>query len=249
MNPSASNATLPAARTNLGAAAGNGANVVTDYGADPTGAVDATSAIAAAVAAACNNASPVFQAREVFIPSGLYKVSATIPITNGCWIHGQESSGRLLNSGGRSAGAGRVYLGRSVPVPRPRPAAYFARMRIDTPRFFNGGASYARVHTAGTGYVVNDTITLTGGTFTTATVLKVTAVSAGAVTGSVITTHGTYSVAPSPVAPVAQGSTSGVGVNATFDVVYANGAAISVSWPTTTLTADAASGATTLTVA
>ena len=249
MNPGASNATLPAARNNLGAGAGNGANVVTDFGADPTGAVDATSAIAAAVAAACTNASPVSQSKEVFIPSGIYTVSATIPVSNGCWIHGQGGIGGGNNAGGTILRAAAGFTSGDLFQFRGFGSFRLTQLRMDVAAFFNGGASYARVHTAGTGYVVNDTITLTGGTFTTATVLKVTAVSAGAVTGSVIVTPGTYSIAPPATAAVAQGSTSGVGINATFDVVYANGAAISLSGPTTTLTADAASGATSLTVA
>lgn len=71
---------------------------------------------------------------------------------------------------------------------------------------------------AGSGYAVDDTITLTGGTFTTATVLTVTSVSGGAVTGVSITTPGDYSVIPTD--PVAQGSTSGSGTGATFNLTY-----------------------------
>ena len=41
MDTSASNATLPTSRNNLGAGVGDGVNIVTDYGADPTGAVNA----------------------------------------------------------------------------------------------------------------------------------------------------------------------------------------------------------------
>lgn len=77
------------------------------------------------------------------------------------------------------------------------------------------------IDAAGSGYVVNDTITLAGGTSTVATVLRVTSVNAGAVTGVSIQTAGTYTVLPS-AHPVAQGSTSGVGTGATF----------TVNWPT-----------------
>ena len=251
MNPSASNATLPAARTSLGAAAGSGVNVVTDVSppADPTGVVDATSAIAAAVAAACNNANPVFQAKEVFIPDGVYLVSGPIPVTNGCWIHGSHAMADGRNAAGAILRVVSGLGGKDLFSFHGFGQLKITDLRIAAFTYQTGGASYARIHTAGTGYVVNDTITLTGGTFTTATVLKVTAVSAGAITGSVIVTPGTYSVAPSSVAVVAQGSTSGVGINATFDVVYANAAAISIAGAKTTLTADAASGATSLTVA
>lgn len=74
---------------------------------------------------------------------------------------------------------------------------------------------------AGSGYAVNDTITLTGGTSTTATVLRVTAVNSGAVTGVSIQTAGSYTILPS-AHPVAQGSTSGSGTGATF----------TINWPT-----------------
>ncbi len=249
MNPNASNATLPQARTNLGAAAGSGANVVTDYGADPTGAADSTNAFINAVAAVCNNASPVFQSKEVFVPDGLYLVSNIVPVTNGCWIHGSHALAGGKNAGGavlRASGLG----GKDLFQFRGFGQLKITDLRVDTTGGTQtGGASYCRVQAGGANYALNNTITLTGGTFTTATVLKVTALSGTAVTGCVIQTPGTYSVAPSPVAPVAQGSTSGSGSGATFNMVYANAAAISVAGPATTLTADAASGATSLTVA
>lgn len=70
------------------------------------------------------------------------------------------------------------------------------------------------------GYAVDDTITLTGGTFTTATVLIVTSVDGGGqITGVSIDTAGQYSVVPGD--PVAQGSTSGSGVGTpTFNMTY-----------------------------
>lgn len=70
----------------------------------------------------------------------------------------------------------------------------------------------------GSSYVVDDTITLTGGTFATATELTVTSVSGGAVTGVSISEPGDYSVIPTD--PVAQGSTSGSGTGATFNLTY-----------------------------
>lgn len=70
----------------------------------------------------------------------------------------------------------------------------------------------------GSGYAVNDTITLTGGTFTVAAVLRVTAVNAGAVTAVSVQTAGAYTVLPGT--PTAQGSTSGSGTAATFTVRF-----------------------------
>jgi len=78
-----------------------------------------------------------------------------------------------------------------------------------------GVSDIASVANGGTGYAVNDLITLTGGTFATATVFQVTAVSAGVVTAIAVKILGSYSVIPSD--PVAQGSTTGAGSGATFN--------------------------------
>ena len=79
----------------------------------------------------------------------------------------------------------------------------------------------------GSGYAVNDTITLTGGTFSAAAVLTVTAVNAGVITAVNITTVGSYTVLPAN--PVAQGSTSGSGTGATFNITAWGLDTISVS--------------------
>lgn len=78
----------------------------------------------------------------------------------------------------------------------------------------------AIVSAGGSGYVVNDTITLTGGTATVQAVLKVLTVSAGSVLTVSITNAGSYTVFPAN--PVAQGSSSGIGTGATFNITYAN---------------------------
>lgn len=73
---------------------------------------------------------------------------------------------------------------------------------------------------AGTGYVVGNTVTLAGGTVTTKTVVTVLAItSTGGISSAIITTPGVYTVAPSN--PVAQFSTSGSGINATFTMTFA----------------------------
>lgn len=76
------------------------------------------------------------------------------------------------------------------------------------------------VATGGSGYAVNDQITLAGGTFTTAAVLKVTSISGGAVTGVTVQTAGAYTVKPS--SPVSQASTTGGGTGATFNPSWAS---------------------------
>ena len=88
-----------------------------------------------------------------------------------------------------------------------------------------GFLSSAYVISGGSGYAVNDTITLAGGTSTTAAVLKVTSVSSGAVTGVSVQTAGSYSAPPKPTQTltstpaVAQASTSGAGTGATFKLL------------------------------
>lgn len=70
----------------------------------------------------------------------------------------------------------------------------------------------------GTGYAVADTITLTGGAFSTAIVLTVTSVALGAVTGVNITNAGVYTVAPTGNAT--QATTSGAGAGAQFSLLF-----------------------------
>lgn len=74
------------------------------------------------------------------------------------------------------------------------------------------------VANGGSGYVVNDTINLAGGTFVTPVTLKVDAVTLGVITAASLVTAGTYTVLPGN--PVAQNTTSGVGINATFTVTW-----------------------------
>lgn len=74
------------------------------------------------------------------------------------------------------------------------------------------------VANGGSGYVVNDTINLAGGTSTTPVTVKVDAVTLGVITAASIVTAGTYTILPSN--PVAQDTTSGVGINATFTMTW-----------------------------
>lgn len=75
----------------------------------------------------------------------------------------------------------------------------------------------------GTGYAANDTITLAGGTFTTAAVITVLTVTAGVIQTFSITTAGSYSVIPTTAT---QGATSGSGSGATFTLTGAGTAAL-----------------------
>jgi hypothetical protein len=68
----------------------------------------------------------------------------------------------------------------------------------------------------GSGYAIGDTITLTGGTFSQAIILTVATLSGSAVATFTTTNGGTYTVLPTN--PISQGSTSGSGTGATFNV-------------------------------
>lgn len=89
-----------------------------------------------------------------------------------------------------------------------------------------GSVAAAEIVAGGTGYAVNDTVTIAGGASTTAAVLKVTSVSSGAITGLSVQTPGAYTLAAPPtqtmtITPaVAQGSTSGGGTGATFKLLW-----------------------------
>jgi len=72
------------------------------------------------------------------------------------------------------------------------------------------------LNSGGSGYAIGDTITLTGGTFSQAVVLTVATLSGSAVATFTTSSAGTYTVLPSN--PVAQGSTSGSGTGANFNI-------------------------------
>ena len=79
----------------------------------------------------------------------------------------------------------------------------------------------ATIATGGTGYAVNDTVTLGGGSngvFVSPAVLTVTSVSGGVITGVSITGTGPYTQTVSN--PLAPSATSGSGTGATFNLGY-----------------------------
>jgi hypothetical protein len=84
----------------------------------------------------------------------------------------------------------------------------------------------APVASGGSGYAVGDTITLTGGGALRNAILTVASLSGSAVASATVTDGGLYSSQPSN--PVAQGSSSGSGTSATFNV----------TWSTTDLISD-----------
>lgn len=91
----------------------------------------------------------------------------------------------------------------------------------------NMKALAATLQAAGSGYAPGDTITLTGGTHSAAIVITVDTVSSGAIATFHISTAGSYSALPTN--PVAQGSTSGVGTGATFNITSWGLASVTVN--------------------
>ncbi len=79
-------------------------------------------------------------------------------------------------------------------------------------------ASSAAISAAGSGYAVNDQITLTGGTNINPVVLQVLTLSGSGVATVSVVEAGRYITQPSN--PVAQGSTTGSGLGATFTVTW-----------------------------
>jgi hypothetical protein len=89
---------------------------------------------------------------------------------------------------------------------------------------------------AGTGYAVNDTITLTGGTSSATAVLTVASIGAsGAITGLTVGTAGAYTALPTN--PVSQASSSGSGTGGTFTLAWGL-LSVAVTAPGTGYTSD-----------
>jgi len=76
------------------------------------------------------------------------------------------------------------------------------------------GVTSITLGAGGTGYTVNDVLTVSGGTFTASARLKATTVAAGAVTAAVVIDPGLYTTLPTNPAAV----TGGTGTGATFNL-------------------------------
>lgn len=80
-------------------------------------------------------------------------------------------------------------------------------------------ATAVAINGGGTGYAVDDVLTVSGGTYTTQTTLTVTSVSGGVIDGIEITEPGQYSVIPSNPVSVTGGTGSGATFNMTYDFI------------------------------
>ena len=88
--------------------------------------------------------------------------------------------------------------------------------------------STATIVSGGTGYTVGDTLTISGGTFTSAATFTVSTVSSGVITAVSATSGGVYTVVPSNPVSVTGGTGSGAtfnitgwGINAAFTITNA----------------------------
>jgi lysophospholipase L1-like esterase len=106
----------------------------------------------------------------------------------------------------------------------PNGDAQFSRMVVDfgAPVKTFYPQSVATINAAGTGYALNDTVTLVGGTGTAST-FRVSSVSGGTVTSLIALTQGAYSVQPSsPIATTSSGAGTGLTVTPIWAARYTN---------------------------
>ncbi|TKI08332.1 hypothetical protein [Martelella alba] len=89
---------------------------------------------------------------------------------------------------------------------------------VDRSGTVNAGVSAVAVAAGGTGYAVNDTISIGNGVS-----LLVTTVNAGVITAVSVANIGSVASAATPTNPVAQVATSGAGTGATFNLTWGAG--------------------------
>ena len=126
---------------------------------------------------------------------------------------------------------GRAGIARRRPVTQPLTVPAAVTPTTTATKVSGGGANLATVVSGGSGYAVNDEITLSGGSFVVSAILRVTAVSSGAVTTAAVVRAGVYTTVPSNA--VAQASTTGAGTGATFNVTWNGSVASSIKDKTT----------------
>jgi len=79
-----------------------------------------------------------------------------------------------------------------------------------------GGVTVSSIASGGTGYTAGDVLTVSGGTFSSASTIRVDTVSSGVITAATLTNGGTYTVIPTNPVSV----TGGTGTTATFNISY-----------------------------
>lgn len=143
-------------------------------------------------------------------------MSNVLYVVSGSELWSVNSLGDALLLGGGIDGSGRVSMddnGNQVVIVNGIEGFIYTLVGF-------GSAAAATIQSAGTGYVIGEMITLTGGTSTSQTVITVLSIGGGGAIATIqVSTPGQYQAEPSN--PVAQGSTTGVGIGATFNVTFA----------------------------
>jgi hypothetical protein len=145
---------------------------------------------------------------------------ANIPLTfeskgTGAINLASGSRGVNISNGGTVTGITRTATGLGYTTPPDvaisAPTTAGGVQATATANLTNAVAT-ATITSGGTGYTVNDVLTFVGGTFTLASQVRVTAVSAGVITAISTTNGGIYSIVPTNPISV----TGGTGTGATF---------------------------------
>ena len=125
-----------------------------------------------------------------------------------------SNGGTVTAITGTSAGSG--YTSFPTPTVSAPTTAGGVQAVVAVTRMFNSGAT---IQAGGTGYTVNDVLTVTGGTpFSVAATLTVSTVSAGVITGVSATNQSTYTALPTNPVSVTGGTGSGATFNLTWGV-------------------------------
>ena len=125
-----------------------------------------------------------------------FNVNGSGPVSQSGSINGYWSNGHTVGGLSPTSGAGLSVAGNNAA----------------------GASAIVSIQTAGSTYVTGQTITLTGGTCSIEPIITITGVTGGGVTSGKVSTSGLCSTPPTN--PVSQGSTSGSGIGATFNMAF-----------------------------
>lgn len=133
-------------------------------------------------------------------------VSAGVPQTISVWNAGSYATNPGTTNISTTGGTG---TGLTVDLTYQNPWSQDRKL-------IQQGVINAVIVAGGTGYTVNDTLTVSGGTFVTAATLNVDSVSGGVITGVSVVTNGEYTAQPTNPVSV----TGGTGSSATFTLTF-----------------------------